>query len=284
MTDEEEEFFVSGLFSGFPEISQCVVLNTCNRFELYFDGTDENIIPVQRELCAFKSADEKAVMENSFTYSGEDAITQLITLACGMDSMVLGEDEILRQIKEAYTKAHDKGRTGFEFNTIFKMAITAAKEIKTLTGLSMTPVSIGTLAAAEAARFKTEGGEVNVLIMGITGKIGLITAKNALAHGGIRLTGTTRAKDLKSLDVDGTQVPLYPFDERHSLFDGADVTDVTLSLLHEPENKCVKIQTHIPGEELIIERNADTFEDAVTAAVDAMKEKIVRIKEKKFEK
>ncbi|MCR4722383.1 MAG: hypothetical protein K5629_01230 [Eubacteriales bacterium] len=223
MTDEEEELFVSGLFSEFPEISQCVVLNTCNRFELYFDGTDENIIPVERELCAFKSADEKAVMENSFTYSGEDAITQLITLACGMDSMVLGEDEILRQIKEAYTKAHDKGRTGFEFNTIFKMAITAAKEIKTLTGLSMTPVSIGTLAAAEAARFKTEWGEVNVLIMGITGKIGLITAKNALAHGGIRLTGTTRAKDLKSLDVDGTQVPLYPFDERYSLFDGADV-------------------------------------------------------------
>ena len=93
---------------------------------------------------------------------------------------------------------------------------------------------------------------------------------------------------VKSLKFDADQKLLAYVDKKVSklarFFDGVDVTDVTLSLLHEPENKCVKIQTHIPGEELIIERNADTFEDAVTAAVDAMKEKIVRIKEKKFEK
>ena len=59
--------------------------------------------------------------------------------------------------------------------------------------------------------------------------------------------------------------------------------EVTLSLLNEPDNKEVKIQTRAYGQDLLIERSASTFEDAVSVAVDLMKEKIVRTKEKKFE-
>ena len=60
--------------------------------------------------------------------------------------------------------------------------------------------------------------------------------------------------------------------------------DVTLSLLPDAENKSVKLQTRMPGENLVIERHARTFEEAVTDAADALKEKIVRVKEKKFAK
>lgn len=67
-------------------------------------------------------------------------------------------------------------------------------------------------------------------------------------------------------------------------FDNMGDIDVTLSLLPEHENKAVQIKTHLPGEDLIIERNANSFEEAVTDAADAMKEKIVRFKEKKFDK
>ena len=67
-------------------------------------------------------------------------------------------------------------------------------------------------------------------------------------------------------------------------FDNMGDIDVTLSLLPDAENKSVKLQTRIPGENLIIERNARTFEEAVTEAADALKEKIVRAKEKKFAK
>ena len=65
--------------------------------------------------------------------------------------------------------------------------------------------------------------------------------------------------------------------------DHLDDVEVTLSLLKEPDNKNVKIQTRVYGQDLLIERNADTFEDAVSVAVDLMKEKVVRTKEKKFE-
>ena len=65
--------------------------------------------------------------------------------------------------------------------------------------------------------------------------------------------------------------------------DNLDGIDVTLSLLKEPENKNVKIQTRAYGQDLLIERNSSSFEDAVSAAVDLMKEKIIRTKERKFE-
>jgi len=65
--------------------------------------------------------------------------------------------------------------------------------------------------------------------------------------------------------------------------DGAGVAEVTLSLLSDPDNKNVKIQIHVPGDELVIERNAKSFEDAVSAAVDSMKEKLTRAKEKRNE-
>ena len=93
---------------------------------------------------------------------------------------------------------------------------------------------------------------------------------------------------VKSLKFDADQ-KLLDFVEKkvstlEKFFDRLDTVDVTLTLLPEPENKNVKLQTHIPGEELMIERNAKTFEEAVTDAVDLMKEKIVRAKERKFDK
>lgn len=63
---------------------------------------------------------------------------------------------------------------------------------------------------------------------------------------------------------------------------GQSDVEVTLSLIKEPENKNVKIQLHTPGETHIIERNSATFEDAVNACVDAMKEKLTRSKEKQM--
>lgn len=93
---------------------------------------------------------------------------------------------------------------------------------------------------------------------------------------------------IKSLKFDADQKLIDYVEKKVSklakFYDGTETADVTLSLLQEPDNKNVKIQFHLPGEELVIERNAKTFEEAITESVDAMKEKIVRAKEKRFEK
>ena len=67
-------------------------------------------------------------------------------------------------------------------------------------------------------------------------------------------------------------------------FDNSGVAELTLSLLHEPENKNAQLKLHIPGEDLVIERQAKTFEEAVTECVDLMKEKLTRAVEKRFDK
>ena len=94
--------------------------------------------------------------------------------------------------------------------------------------------------------------------------------------------------NVKSLKFDADQ-KLLDFVEKkvgkiEKFFDNLGDIDVTLSLSPEPDNKNVRLQTRFPGEDLVIERNAKTFEEAVTEAVDAMKEKIVRAKEKRFDK
>ena len=92
---------------------------------------------------------------------------------------------------------------------------------------------------------------------------------------------------VKSLKFDADQKLLDYVEKKVSKLsrfsDHLDDVEVTLSLLKEPDNKNVKIQTRVYGQDLLIERNADTFEDDVSVAVDLMKEKVVRTKEKKFE-
>ena len=94
--------------------------------------------------------------------------------------------------------------------------------------------------------------------------------------------------NIKSLKFDADE-KLLDFIEKkvgkvEKFFDNLGDIDVTLSLLPDAENKSVKLQTRFPGEDMVIERHARTFEEAVTDAADALKEKIVRSKEKKFAK
>ena len=94
--------------------------------------------------------------------------------------------------------------------------------------------------------------------------------------------------NVKSLKFDADQ-KLLEFVEKkvgkvEKFFDNLGDIDVTLSLSPDPDNKNVRLQTRFPGEDLVIERHAKTFEEAVTEAADAMKEKLVRVKEKRFDK
>ena len=106
---------------------------------------------------------------------------------------------------------------------------------------------------------------------------------------GRKMEKNIMAINIKSLKFDADEKLLAYVNKKveklEKFFDNMGDIDVTLSLLPDtPENKAVQVKTHLPGEDLIIERNAKTFEQAVTDAADAMKEKIVRAKEKKFDK
>lgn len=170
-------------------INECVVLCTCNRTELYFVGDDNAPDTAKKALAKYSDFDISSLSKQLFMFYGDKAVYHLYNVTSGIDSMVVGEDEILGQVKRAYALAKESETTGYKLNTIFQSAISCAKRIKTETLLSKTSVSMATLAANEAARL---GENVSVMLIGATGKIGTSLLKNLISHKNITLISTLR--------------------------------------------------------------------------------------------
>lgn len=195
------------------KLGNSVILCTCNRTELYFTGAEPEYAA---ELLSRYSgiADITGFLR---IYAGDTAERHLFRVACGIDSMLVGEDEILRQVKDAYAEASAAGRTDFELNTVFQAAVTCAKRVKTETPLSKTPVSAATIAANEAAKL---GESVNVLMIGASGRIGSSTLKNLLPHTNVHITQTARTHSAGYVCYENVET--VPYERRYEYMEGAD--------------------------------------------------------------
>lgn len=200
-----------------------VILSTCNRTEFYF--TDCSVSSTAREICGFKGFpydDFKKIMK---VYTGDGAVLNLYRVACGLESEILGEDEILGQVKAAYYFAHERVKLSYEINTVFKGAVTAAKKIKTETLMSKSAVSIGTLVAG----FIHSRGLKKALVIGISGKTGTIIAKNLLSYKDIAVSATLR--DRREDYIKLSNVSYIPYSERYKYM---GETDVVISATTSP--------------------------------------------------
>lgn len=200
-------------------ISQIVMLCTCSRTEVYFCGNDGSRESVINALSERGGIGRDELLTHLRFYSSDKAIRHIFRVACGIDSMVIGEDEILGQVKNAYYESLELKTVSYELNMIFQAAIACAKKIKTETALSKTSVSTATLAANEAARL---GENVNVLLIGASGKIGSTVLKNLLSHKNVRVTATLRQHggDLKIFA--DPQVKAVDYSKRYEAVNEAD--------------------------------------------------------------
>lgn len=194
-------------------ILETVYLSTCNRCELYGSGDYKKAL----ELLAQKTENDSSELKGSILIKqGDAAIRHLFYVASGMDSMVIGEDEILGQLRRAYLSAKDGGFTGGRFNLIFQSALEAAKRVKTETLLSKSSVSIATLAAAQCHKFS--GGKKKVLLIGGSGDTGRKVIKNLLSYGDCEITATVRESHSLAEDVQ-----IVPFARRYQYMEEADI-------------------------------------------------------------
>ena len=194
------------------KLGASVIICTCGRTEIYFTEADTETVT---KLLAEKAG--SGISEYLLAYENEGAMRHLFRVASGIDSMIIGEDEILRQVREAFGEAADSGSTDFELNTVFQAAITAAKRVKTETALSKTPASAATIAANEAAKL---GADVNVLMIGASGQIGGSTLRNLLPHANVHITQTARAHKAGTMQYEGVRT--VPYDSRYELMNDAD--------------------------------------------------------------
>mgnify|MGYP002624613690 CR=1 FL=1 len=182
-----------------------VLLNTCNRMEFY--GVDFLYDIIDKYFSKLK----KYIL----IYDNSEAVNHLFKVACGLDSMLLGEDEILGQVKAAYTYSLENGYTNYEINTIFKAAITCAKRIKTDTLLSKSSVSVATLTADLCRKYKD--GRKTVLVIGGSGDIGNKIIKNLISAGDFEIYATVHKHDINN------QVKQIDYKERYEYINQADI-------------------------------------------------------------
>lgn len=186
---------------NFPFIKECVILSTCNRTEFYatVDKSQDINDVIFKYINTIFQVDEKQQDELFYVYHGKDAIRHLFRVACGLESLVLGEGQILGQVKTSYQAALTAGTSHKVLNTYFKYALTAGKRVRTETDIAKKAVSTSS-AAVELA--KLELGELegkSVLLVG-AGKIGEVTLKHlrdeGLGHIGIMNRSQAKAEEL----------------------------------------------------------------------------------------
>ena len=121
--------------------AETAILSTCNRTEIYC--ANEKAANVLDWLTRFYGKKEKASLAPyTYTHEGTSAISHLLRVASGLDSMVLGEPQILGQLKQAFQSAADIGTTGAMLNRLFQYVFAVAKTVRTQTGIGQHPVSI----------------------------------------------------------------------------------------------------------------------------------------------
>jgi glutamyl-tRNA reductase len=146
-------------------VSEAVVLSTCNRTELYVEGSGAGLSAVRDWLCEYQSL-EGAAADSLFSLDQEDAIRHLFRVACGLDSMVLGEPQILGQLKDAFRHAEVTGTVGSNLNRLFHHTFSVAKKVRTDTEIGSSPVSVAYAAVSLANQFFAGFSQHTALLIG----------------------------------------------------------------------------------------------------------------------
>ncbi|RME34409.1 MAG: glutamyl-tRNA reductase, partial [Deltaproteobacteria bacterium] len=136
-----------------PEISEAVIVSTCNRVEIYATAKDADagIAVLRRFLARYHGLEDDLLLPHLYDYQGSDAIRHVFRVASSLDSMVIGEPQILGQIKTAYGYASEFRTVGLVLNRFLHKAFSVAKRVRTETNIAGNAVSVS-FAAVELAR------------------------------------------------------------------------------------------------------------------------------------
>lgn len=143
--------------------AEAVILSTCNRTELYCVGDAEMII---NWLADYQGVNADDIRPYLYTLGCSETIRHAFRVACGLDSMVLGEAQILGQMKEAVRIAREQGSISTWLNALFQRTFQAAKEVRSLSGVGDNVVSMASAAVRMAEQSVGDIGSLNVLFVG----------------------------------------------------------------------------------------------------------------------
>lgn len=173
-------------------LDEWLLLNTCNRVELYLVGEPASVPrSVARTLTELHGIEPEFFWLHAYQQQNQASVSHAFEVAAGLDSQMLGETEILGQMKAAYAEAQEHRSVGPMLNRLFQKAFQAAKWVRTHTAIGRGQVSIGNIAAELAERICGDLDRMRILLAG-SGEAGEKTAQALLSRGANALTVTSR--------------------------------------------------------------------------------------------
>lgn len=177
------------------KVSESVIVSTCNRTEIYCHAESADLTPVLEWLAAFHQVPVDELAQYVYQHADQQAIAHLMTVAAGLDSLVLGEPQILGQVKQAYQQAREAGTIGSVFERLFQHTFATAKTIRTETDVGQNAVSVAYAAVNLARHIFADLSKAEVLIIG-AGDTAELAARHLYEQGArkIRVANRTRAR------------------------------------------------------------------------------------------
>jgi glutamyl-tRNA reductase len=171
ITLREKVYFAKDLLSLYLQdllnrgyAHEAVLISTCNRSELYCDADDVSAI---RDWFFTQTTLPRQELEAAtYIYCDEEAVAHIMQVACGLDAMVLGEPQILGQMKEAFSESCTAGAVATLFHRLFQQVFTIAKDIRTTTAIGACPVSVASAAVHFAKQQLPEFTQANIVLIG----------------------------------------------------------------------------------------------------------------------
>lgn len=164
-------------------LDEIVIVSTCNRTELYcepgegpaaVDSIELILSRVQQWLASYHQLQETQLQDCLYSYTGSDTVRHAMKVASGLDSMVLGEPQILGQLKSAYAVAREAGTVGNNLSRLFEETFAVAKQVRTDTAIGENPVSVAFAAVSLAQHIFSDLSQANALMIGAGRTIELV--------------------------------------------------------------------------------------------------------------
>lgn len=267
-------------------IEEAIILSTCNRSEVYiYSNNISDKVEVVKNFYQ-DYFDVESIEEFLFYKTGEEAIKHVFNVSAGLDSLVLGEDQILGQVKDAHDFARQLGSSKKVFNKLFREAITVSKDIKTTTKISHQPLSISYIGIKCLKEKMGSLENKNALVIGL-GKMSKLAMKHLEEEQLNNIYVTNRSYEkLKSIQDEYKNLIPIKYEDRYEVMDKVDIVISATASPHtvlkkaempKTSNKLIMMDIALPRD---IDKNLNEFENIEVYDIDDLK-KISEANDKK---
>ncbi|MFW9258340.1 glutamyl-tRNA reductase [Nostoc sp. KVJ20] len=219
--------------ASYPHIDEVAILSTCNRLEIYIvtSEADQGIREVTQFLAEYSKLPVLSLRQHLFMLLHDDAVMHVMRVAGGLDSLVLGEGQILAQVKTTHKLGQQYSGIKTILNRLFKQALTAGKRVRTETSIGTGAVSISS-AAVELAQIKVANlAACRVVILG-AGKMSRLLVQHLISKGAVEISIVNRSRDRAlELTKQFPQQPIniHPLSEMMSVIADSDLVFTSTS-------------------------------------------------------